>query len=132
MESIDELRKMDDDELVALGNGQYGRDYRHGRIADEIEREIAERYMELPVDSDGVPIRVGDKLILDNGYHPPMEVEVQPLTTYQPSCYRHVKPRTIEDVLTELVEFATNGTNMPDYEEAIAKYADELREMEVE
>ena len=31
-------------------------------FADEIEREIEERFMELPVDADGVPIRVGDKL----------------------------------------------------------------------
>ncbi|MBQ6411165.1 MAG: hypothetical protein IJI16_04365, partial [Atopobiaceae bacterium] len=29
-------------------------------IADEIEREIAEKYMELPVDTDGVPIKPGD------------------------------------------------------------------------
>ena len=29
-------------------------------LADEIEREVAERYMELPVDADGVPIHVGD------------------------------------------------------------------------
>lgn len=31
-------------------------------LADEIEREIAERFMELPVDADGVPIRMGDEL----------------------------------------------------------------------
>lgn len=29
-------------------------------IADEIEAEIAKRFMELPVDADGVPIRVGE------------------------------------------------------------------------
>lgn len=32
------------------------------KIADEIEAEIAERFMELPVDADGVPIHVGDEL----------------------------------------------------------------------
>lgn len=31
-------------------------------IADRIEAELAERYMELPVDADGVPIHVGDEL----------------------------------------------------------------------
>ena len=34
-------------------------------IADEIEAEIAERFMELPCDADGAPIRVGDKLFFD-------------------------------------------------------------------
>ena len=31
-------------------------------IADEIEAEIESRYMELPVDADGVPIHPNDKL----------------------------------------------------------------------
>ena len=35
---------------------------------DNIEAEIAERYMELPVDADGAPIRVGDKLFFDKNY----------------------------------------------------------------
>ena len=34
---------------------------------NEIEAEISERYMELPVDADGVTIRVGDKLKYDYG-----------------------------------------------------------------
>ena len=29
---------------------------------EKIEKEVAERYMELPLDADGVPIRVGDVL----------------------------------------------------------------------
>ena len=32
------------------------------RYVDEAEAEIAEKYMELPVDADGVPIRPGDEL----------------------------------------------------------------------
>ena len=32
------------------------------KCTDEIEREIAERYMPLPLDADGVPIRVGDAM----------------------------------------------------------------------
>lgn len=39
------------------------------KLADEIEAEIAEKYMELPVDADGVPIHVGDTLeCYANGY----------------------------------------------------------------
>ena len=29
---------------------------------EKIEKEVAERFMELPLDADGVPIRVGDRL----------------------------------------------------------------------
>ena len=36
-------------------------------LADIIEEEVAERYVELPVDADGVPIRVDDLLRLSNG-----------------------------------------------------------------
>ena len=31
-------------------------------MMDEVEREVDERYLELPVDEDGVPIRPGDEL----------------------------------------------------------------------
>ena len=36
-------------------------------IADAIEAEIAERFMELPVDADGVPIHIGDTLLKSTG-----------------------------------------------------------------
>lgn len=42
LESIEKLRKMDAGNLVAMGDGEYVRDTRHDRIADEIEREITE------------------------------------------------------------------------------------------
>ena len=32
------------------------------KIADRIDSELAERYVSLPLDADGVPIHVGDKL----------------------------------------------------------------------
>lgn len=36
---------------------------------DKVEAEIAERFMELPVDDDGVPIHVGDELsVLDSDF----------------------------------------------------------------
>ena len=31
-------------------------------LIDEIEREIAVKYMELPLDADGVPIKLGDRI----------------------------------------------------------------------
>ena len=95
-------------------------------IADEIEREIAEKYMELPVDADGVPIRYGDKLSSDEmpgraftcftclGFNV-TRFSGEPLWLVEwrydgesgtseyvsaKSC-RHVKSRTVEDVLRE-------------------------------
>lgn len=79
-----------------------------------IEREIAERYVELPVDADGVPIHVGDKMQYHGGepfivcavapcvIHTWAEVKLgERMTTYdyEPLQCTHYKPRTVEDVL---------------------------------
>ena len=37
------------------------------RIADRIDAALEEGYIELPKDADGVPIRIGDKMLLLNG-----------------------------------------------------------------
>ena len=65
MESVEKLR-------TAGRNMAKGRNLEHHEdcnllliIADEIEREIAERYQLLPVDADGVPIHVGDRMVGD-------------------------------------------------------------------
>lgn len=136
MESIEKLRKYQlyyrTDEYTAfvqLGNV----------LADEIEREIAERYMELPVDADGVPIRVGDvvesygekfnvrgicenslgRLCVQGGKH---NAKIAPY-----DC-RHVNPRTLEDVLRELVECAEMpGGKLDDGD--IEGFAADIREL---
>ena len=155
MEALDELRKMDDDELIALGNRQYGRDYRHNSIADAIEAEIAERYMLLPVDADGVPIRIGDTLEERHtdgeterftvfGYtteystwtadNLPLMATNESATEFYCNRCRHIKPRTIEDVLRdfelELIDVwkYSMDDDFPEKEDEIyAKYADEMR-----
>ncbi len=108
MESIEKLRYYIDhginhrDELI--------------KLTDEIEREIAENYCELPKDADGVPIHVGDVIQFVNeqggtGAH----VEVNAVSKYyayygegkhfyKASMCRHVKPRTLTDVLADLFE----------------------------
>ena len=78
-------------------------------IADEIEREIAERYMELPVDADGVPWHIGDMTENRNvvngiafdrhGAH-----FVSTLNDIDPSIHTHFKQRTVEDVLRDLID----------------------------
>lgn len=107
---------------------------------DEIEREIAERYMELPVDADGEVIRVGDTLSSDV-YDNDFEVRGWLLGKSNDRWYvltsldnmiavdtcRHVKPRTLEDVLRDCCnEWNEHCGN--DWEQSIyAKYADEIR-----
>jgi len=100
-------------------------------IADEIEREIAEKYMELPVDADGVPIRIGDTVReLDDC----VPMKVMSLTFYEdcvdvnaygmnPNLLLHVKPRTVEDVLRDFLDVKVYTSKT--YE----RYADELREL---
>lgn len=101
----------------------------------EIEREIAERYMELPVDADGVPIRCGDEVTADtlgNGKWSVFAVASDYWVdvdgyTHKPCETHHVKPRTIEDVLRDLV----NGIDRVEFDvlTAIGEAADEIREL---
>lgn len=119
-------------------------------IADEIEREVAERFMELPLDADGVPIRVGDVMEFSA-----FEIE-KPVTRmvdgigqgvffawcgergyqqHEAKSYRHYHTPTVEDVLREFAEKITDS-QIPDvhptYGEAIAEYAQRLQLREVD
>ena len=105
-------------------------------IASEIEREIAEKYMELPVDADGVLIRIGDTVSEVSDCVP---MKVMSLTFYEdcvdvnacgmnPKLLVHVKPRTVEDVLVEFYgEFAK--AKYGEDSEVLSHYADEIREL---
>lgn len=101
------------------------------KFCDEIEHEIAETYMPLPLDMNGEPIRIGDT-VRELGDKVPMKV--MSLAFYEdcvdvntcgmnPNLLMHVKPRTVEDVLSELIADSKVS------DETIAKYADELREL---
>jgi hypothetical protein len=123
-----------------------------GSIADEIEAEIAERYIELPVDADGVPIRVGDKLECHaNGYdgaftvfaigndvvvgnHDTEWIVRNPSKWFHIASFcMHVKPRTLEDVLREMLDRKGDGIGMRefnrDFDAFVEHYADEIRAM---
>ena len=110
---------------------------------DEIEQEITERYIELPVDVDGVPIHIGDTLEGASGSKwdgERFEVGGIELTTYgwdvcdAETCdsiaagqTRHVKPRTIEDAISDAIrDYALTSMST---EEIAAKYAEEIRGM---
>lgn len=119
-------------------------------IADEIEQEIAERYIELPVDADGVPIHVGDVLecaVYGNqterftvygftaeystwtGDVAPLMATNENATEFYCRNCRHTKPRTIEDVLCECCN-EWNKHCGDEWESGVyAKYAEEIRGM---
>lgn len=151
IKAVDRLRESSrlDDCKWTLGNGEivfmvntepddpmavnWGEQWR--KIADEIESEIAESFMPLPKDADGKLIRVGD-VVTDGEEQMPViaiasdEVATQrtigpcegQIWTFAPDALRHVKPRTLEDVLLEMLE-------MPHCEENVKAYAAEIREL---
>lgn len=106
-------------------------------IADEIEREVSERFMELPVDMDGVPIRPGDTVVVDGEEIVVSTVERRCWVDaqgyiYSPKGTSHIKPRTIEDVLREFAAEYHNAASSPntfDSDGMIERCADELRGM---
>ena len=105
------------------------------KIADEIEREISERYMELPVDADGVPIHVHDWIDFFDKKQRVEAVATNAVYWWEEDgCHwtqsfmcRHANPRTIEDVLRDLVD----GIGSVDFDAltAIGDAADEIREL---
>ena len=115
------------------------------RLCDEIEREIAERYMKLPVDADGVPIRMYD-CISEEEFAPSgghvvgfKLYEGQPdwlvncgAWVFARKC-RHVKPRTLEDVLREMLDRNSDGIGLRefnrDFNAFVEHYAAEIREL---
>lgn len=114
------------------------------RFADEIEAEIAERYMELPLDADGVPIRVGDELyngeviafggLAEGGVvfvHRGFEDGNYILEAFASDVTHHVKPRTVEDVLVDMLETAVGYSDAHTTVAlgAVERYAAELRDM---
>ena len=118
---------------------------------DEIEREIQERYMELPVDSYDVPIHVHDILECHaNGYHGTFSVFAAGKNVvvgnhdiewvrdnpsqwfHVASACTHVKPRTLKDVLEEYYDergWDEADNHALEAESITTRYADEIREL---
>ena len=79
LESLEQLHK----EIETLNNITDTDVGELERIAEAIEREIEEYYMELPTDEDGVPIHIGDKLSYGD-----KEIEAKALTSTQVFYYQ--------------------------------------------
>lgn len=75
------------------------------RACGAIEAEIAERYMELPLDADGIPIHCGESIVSETGRKGGVWlIGVFDLMTSDHICHdhtkvHHVRKRTLEDVL---------------------------------
>ena len=112
-------------------------------IADEIEREIESRYMELPVDADGVPIHVHDWIEVDDKKQRVAAVAIGSAFWWEEDgCHwkqsfmcRYVKPRTLEDVLTDFANEVVHQSLHQSHKigltshELTMRYADEIREL---
>jgi len=110
-------------------------------IADEIEAEIAKRFMELPVDADGVPIKPGDMVGSEISKRKRVWMVSSSafavygdLSGYNPKAFTHVKPRTLEDVMREftdeIIEWSGYSGPVKDgktWSDVYTKYADEIR-----
>ena len=114
------------------------------KVLEALERD----YMLLPKDADGVPIRVGDKVqqlnhagewtnalpviaVDENGCFATVQALTCKARTYiwGNNCH-HVKPRTLEDVLQDAMQYGHDDNTVGERAEAqIAKYADEIRAM---
>lgn len=83
------------------------------KLAAQVD-ESEDGWVRLPVDADGVPIRVGD--VMENVIHPPTHREVTGVgvecfyawedgcgrySQFDANCYRHYHAPTVEDVLRE-------------------------------
>ena len=121
-------------------------------LADAIEAEVAESYMRVPCDADGVPIRVGDTVFNERWNEGRAVYEIGFTDNDGTRIYdehgewalagacSHSKPRTLEDVLRDFahkaVRIGMKGGVSPHVklyadEDAIAECADEIRAMEL-
>ena len=93
-----------------------------------------------PVDADGVPVHIGDKLYWDGhvgtitvtgiqiGDGTPWEIWDKEIGCWRTlDSMHHVEPRTIEDVRCEMIH--EYGCSDDLAETIAAKYADEIREL---
>lgn len=125
-----ELRERIDDEALLLSTRR-----ELWNIADRIDAELAERYVELPVDADGVPIRVGDEMVYPNlSGHPVRFITLNENgwgvneRNWVPSMLFHRRPLTVEDVLQKFALACEDAGNAgPEVAHIAAEYAAKLR-----
>lgn len=140
------IKALEDLRVYANGwrNGFGGHPSDVETLADRIEREVSQRFIPLPCDEDGVLIHVGDVVqglgdagpvqhieLWDDGWVVVFEFAPGQFTRYSGDAVRHVKPRTVEDVLADFAnEVARQGHQIGlTGRELAMRYADEIREL---
>lgn len=133
MQELDELRDYINRNAEAIHPKGV---YYMSQYMDAIEQAVADRYMELPLDADGVPIRAGDTLVVKDGGYGIEDAALYlasngywAIAGRRPDEFTHPRPRTVEDVLRELVALAedTSGGRLDDGD--IEGFAEEIRRL---
>lgn len=137
IKALEELRKCLGDNAV---NGYIDMDWDEIHpIIYAIEAEIAERFMELPVDAEGVPVRIGD--MMTNGDTAKEVVGIGPdyyVTGKRVGEFRLERhgwdfardarhSRTVEDVLLGFWNESGKSIEWKELEKRIGEVADEIR-----
>lgn len=152
METVDKLRKLAADinstEIIShmdvVGTFRFHTEWLDSwykafdAACDAIERDVAERYMKLPVDADGVPWHIGD-MVEGHGKVQSLDLNCHGWAFFgvenaiDPAIHRHAKPRTVEDVLIEMLDRNSDGIGLREFNRDFAAfvehYADEIREL---
>lgn len=117
LKSVSKLRLLVDETRDAYLRGDVSYIIELDGIAERIEQEVSERFMELPKDADGVPIHAGD--VLTDGKHTytvtsvtfdsfavtvcgHSETSLNSWPIDQPGKMRHHHEPTVEDVLRDM------------------------------
>ena len=148
MESIDKLRDLAADingnEIIdhmqlypsCVFDGAWLDSWHHAfdRELEALEREIAERYMELPVDADGVPIHPGNYVLLDGKGGEVWLVGCRDVMcsdgmSYTASALNRVKPDPVKELLEEFAAAIKIRDGFNDAtNDVITEYAARIRE----
>lgn len=102
--------------------------------ADEIESELEKLYIKLPLDADGIPIRVGDKVVSKYGEETRVAAVASrafvtasdQICPRSPSAFHH--KRDVSDVLREFAIACEDAGNAGDtVSRLISEYAERLQ-----
>ena len=122
LESLEKLRNGVGGKFTDEGHFATLRATKFLEYIDAIQAEVDERYMPLPVDAEGVPIRIGDEIededcrryviqsIGEDGFVYVYDEHKNLMGLDAGSgLLRHVGMRTVEDVLGDVIDFCFNA-----------------------
>ena len=142
LKSVSKLRLLVDEARDAYLRGDVNYIIELDGIAERIEQEVSERYMELPVDADGEAIHVGDVMEwpitgetfevvgVGDGTLFYIEDDGEYADWTGATTKRHHHALTVEDVLRQIIASANNGMHVHgalDTEQIVAEYAGKLK-----